>query len=1569
MSSLNEYFEQSRNDLLDLSLRNNFLNTKDSKSKSVRIINESSIEVFKLLVDKGNKMYFDARRDKISEEQDSEFNALFQLPPIESIEQSSLTDNKLQTNHSPKDLQRRLLSISRNARLSIEEKGINTLFLALGFIRWYEHEKSDSPRIAPTLLIPAQIHRTSINSRFKIWFNEDDITTNISFFKKMRSDFGVEVTPPEDFDIESVTEFYTTIKERITIPRWEFLENEIRLGLFSFHKFLMYSDLDAKKWPDDNKPFQHQVLSSLLGSGFIYDSVGEDESSDDGSEIPFEETYHVLPADSSQQEVIFAIRDGLNTIVQGPPGTGKSQTITNIISDFLARGKKVLFVAEKMAALKVVSNRLNACGLGDLSIELHSDRANKKEFLKEIERVLKLGKPTINIEVDRKLVQGGELRDAVNRYAKAVNQEVEGSGFSPIESFGYIIEAQEKLKGKIYDLSLERIKVGSKENFIENTKLIEDIAKILEKTGSLPGHPFSKFRPKDFTYYDVELFFKKLKRLQKQLAQSIETLKESNKNNSEWTAIKTLRELEKFEISIKYIEESDQPKLKTDFSAKVFEDHDLILKLYELSKDIVILKNHIAKYESQLLDSFWSANITRDYINLYKHNGKWLKFLISSYKKSRHKILSYFIDQKSKKTDAELIAICQLNLDALKLNTGIHNLNFVIRKITDEPFDHYSRRWSEMEALVGWYLGYHQLLEKDTVYQKGLEFVWKPESIHKPGLQSTQLKQLLEEVKQLLASVRYMAPIDIDDVNINQLNEEMKRWIENESSFNQYNQLLKNIEKIEDCDLDWIKEAIEKWDEAPNHIHHLFNYYWFNSIADKALRERTELKYFVGDNHSSAVQNYCEFEDNLLELNKYRARLSHWEGLPNSSLSAGVLGILKSQFAKKRKLKSIRRLISECGKLILDIKPLFLMSPMSVAQFIETDKIQFDLVIFDEASQIRPVEAFGSILRGKQLVVVGDSKQLPPTSFFDLAIEEDDDEEYEDEVATSDVESILSLASAKNMPEKMLRWHYRSKHESLIAISNREFYDSNLLVFPSAFLKTPDRGFYHHHTEGTFYLPGKGDRVNRKEAKIIVAKVFEHARERASQSLGVVAFSKVQARLIQDYIENELRMNPDSAVEQYLYGNSLEEKFFVKNLENVQGDERDVIFISVGYGRQESGKFSYNFGPVSKEGGERRLNVLFSRAKLKCVVFSNFTADEMDLSKTDSLGFKVLRSYLLYAEKREIDSIVINNQEKFDSKFEEQVSNALIKNGFDIQNQVGSQGFWIDIGVKHPVEKGRFILAVECDGAKYHSSKIARDRDKSRQLILEMQGWKFYRIWSTDWFLNTHRETEKLIAYVNGIISEEVPVNRIYHKNGIEINTSYETKEIPLQISNYKKFDELVELLYPLYETSLDALIRNIVEKEQPIHREIVLRRILEITDTARAGSRIQSNFDYHMSQGVIDSDIRSDDDFYYSDDSFEFPSSEGLIRKRSNLSKRESSVKYISPHEIQNAILLLVERSYGISSEEIENEVPRLFGFSRSTDDFRIVIKKELENLQKNERIVLQSDLYLIDNNSGLSL
>ena len=418
-------------------------------------------------------------------------------------------------------------------------------------------------------------------------------------------------------------------------------------------------------------------------------------------------------------------------------------------------------------------------------------------------------------------------------------------------------------------------------------------------------------------------------------------------------------------------------------------------------------------------------------------------------------------------------------------------------------------------------------------------------------------------------------------------------------------------------------------------------------------------------------------------------------------------------------------------------------------------------------------------------------------------------DEEEEEFVTSDVESILALSQAKNMDENMLRWHYRSKHESLITVSNREFYNSDLLVFPSSYKDSEDFGLKHFHTQGTFYSPDKGGRVNRDEAKLIVKQVIKHSIERPDKSLGVVAFSQSQAKIIEDYLEQELKINPNPKAEKYIYDNSKDEKFFVKNLENVQGDERDYIFISVGYGFQENGRFSYSFGPINKEGGERRLNVLFSRSKSKCVVFSNFKGDQIDLSRTDSEGVRVLKSYLIFAERGQIE-IPTPTGESADSIFEEQVARVLMENGIDVELQVGSAGFKIDICVKHPTDKGKYVLAIECDGASYHSSKIARDRDKSRQIILESLGWKFYRIWSTDWFLNTKRESRELVTYVKNVLNgSHTPKNNIIKNTpAIEISSELVSNESIENHIPYTKYDTIHNLYFDLHEYyELDKLI------------------------------------------------------------------------------------------------------------------------------------------------------------------
>jgi superfamily I DNA and/or RNA helicase/very-short-patch-repair endonuclease len=416
-----------------------------------------------------------------------------------------------------------------------------------------------------------------------------------------------------------------------------------------------------------------------------------------------------------------------------------------------------------------------------------------------------------------------------------------------------------------------------------------------------------------------------------------------------------------------------------------------------------------------------------------------------------------------------------------------------------------------------------------------------------------------------------------------------------------------------------------------------------------------------------------------------------------------------------------------------------MMSPLSVAQYIPPDGIQFDIVIMDEASQIKPEDALGTVMRARQLVVVGDPKQMPPSSTF----ERQDDESDEEEATQMDnTESILEVASKAFQPLRRLRWHYRSKHEDLIQFSNQRFYDGDLIVFPSPGSERGRLGLFLHEIENGFFENGE----NREEADRIVEAIVAHATLNPHESLGVGAFNLRQAALISDLLDKRCERDPDArAACDQLEQNHPFEKLFIKNLENLQGDERDVIFISYTYGKDPaSGKVFKRFGPMAQEVGWRRFNVLITRARKRLEVFSSMTPLDIGGGPDKSRGVNAMRDFLEFCSTRQIPDRPVHSGRPPGSEFEVSVGKVLSDMGVRYVPQVGVAGFFIDLGILHPESDHDFVLGIECDGASYHSSKSARDRDRLRQEIIEGRGWKIHRIWSTDWFQNQNFEIERL---------------------------------------------------------------------------------------------------------------------------------------------------------------------------------------------------------------------------------
>lgn len=549
------------------------------------------------------------------------------------------------------------------------------------------------------------------------------------------------------------------------------------------------------------------------------------------------------------------------------------------------------------------------------------------------------------------------------------------------------------------------------------------------------------------------------------------------------------------------------------------------------------------------------------------------------------------------------------------------------------------------------------------------------------------------------------------------------------------------LSKLEDKQaVIYLNAAIDQNIE-PKNIVGAFRKQFYYQWIDTVLSNSPILSAFNRISQDKAISVFSEKDVEQFEINKakIRAKLSFMRPSLDMIASGSALSVLLREGEKKRKQKSIRSLLMETGELVQLIKPCFLMSPLSVSTFLAPNSVHFDVVIFDEASQIFPQDAIGAIYRANQLIVVGDSKQMPPSNFFNATLEIEDD--YDEEIGDiTDFESILDLCSS-SMQQLRLRWHYRSRYEQLIAFSNKNFYDSDLVTFPSSKVDAPGIGVDYYHVEGIF---DRKAHVNHKEAEFVVDLIYKNIDKYPNRSLGVVAFSVAQQDLIDKLLSNRRQNTPEK---EYFFNSNDKEPFFIKNLETVQGDERDTIIFSVAYGKDVQGRLLHNFGPLNRVGGERRLNVAVTRAKCNVQLVSSMHYTDIDLKHTSAEGAKLLREYLDYAENGSIAlerMISVRPFEQFDSDFELEVCDYLRSKGFTVDTQVGCSGFRIDLGLRLP-DSSDYVLAIECDGATYHSSKNARDRDRLRQEILERMGWNFYRIWSTDWFRNKSYEQLRLL--------------------------------------------------------------------------------------------------------------------------------------------------------------------------------------------------------------------------------
>ena len=1572
----------ARKDLLDVGLRNNLLNFRTrSKAggkllpKRVQVVDEIPAEVFRILVTQGRKMTFLPR-----EEPETKVEAAPPVAPNEAAEAAEAlerhTDRRLQTLLQLDRLQDELLDIHRAARTLIEEQGVNSLFLALGALTWFEADASSEPRVAPLILVPVAVERSTAKERFQLAFTGDEITRNYSLEAMLAEDFAVKLPVFGEDDLD-VNAYLAAVGDAVAAERrWSVDASAMHLAFFSFSKFLMYRDLDPEVWPENARPEGNDVIGQLLGpSGFRQQPspIGDEDFLDpllDPTQV-----HHVLDADSSQAVVIADAVSGRNLVVQGPPGTGKSQTITNLIAEAVGAGKRVLFVSEKMAALDVVKRRLDNVGLGDLTLELHSNKTSKKVLLDELKRTMELVRPSQLLD-EAGVAALVAARDRLNRYADLVNTPMGLSGISLHDAIGLLLRYRQSVFPGALDLKLEpgALLSWSRADIERKRALLNDLTAWVARNGPPLEHPFWGSRKLVHLPTDEPPIRAALEAASKRLEFLLGALQPMAAGLG-LPLPQTLGEAARFLRAVgRAADAPDLSGLNPADDGWTRQGDELMAAIEAGARSTGLLGQAGASLKPQA----WQADVSAARDAVARYGKRWWRVLSGAYRASQRSLRELAAGAPERDPDRQLAlldTILQVQADR-KLLGARHRL---ASGLFGARWDGEPRDWTALMRVAGWVRALQASVTGGELPAWALTQLPPRANAAPFAPQARQALESLEAARSDLTRLRGL--LDLDEAarfgegghlitqGLRSLQKLLGVWLQRLPELQAAARLNQLSGQLAGEGLAIALSLARSQPALAGRLGDQLHVDWLFALVRSTYEANPELAGFDGTDHDALVKRFRELDKLVLKFHRSRLAQMHWERLPKGDAS-GQLGALRHQFELKSRHMAVRQLMARAGNAIQALKPVMMMSPLSIANFLPPGALDFDLVIFDEASQVRPADALGALLRGRQAVVVGDSKQLGPTNFFErvLSGEDDDEDDNAEESATADIESVLGLFTARACPQRMLTWHYRSRHQSLIAVSNKLFYGNKLVIFPSPNDGQGRYGVFYHHLPGTIYDRG-GSRTNLGEAGAVVQAVLLHARTNAQFTLGVAAFSSAQARAIEDQLEVARKQYPE--LEAFMHEHRFE-PFFVKNLETVQGDERDVILISVGYGRDAAGKLTQNFGPLNAKGGERRLNVLITRARMRCEVFTNLSADDIQTTGESPEGVRALKEYLEYAATGKLQ-LPSESSRGPDSPFEEAVRDALVAGGYTVQPQVGAAGYFIDLAVVDPARPGRYLLGVECDGATYHSARSARDRDRLRQQVLENLGWRMHRIWSTDWFRDPAAELRRVIAAIEGARNQPdwpagagspptssatagpptPPAEIEPPAAGAAPEAAPEYVVSRPSVTRAKGNGTELHAVKPAV---LAGWLEEVVRVEGPIHESEAAARVAEAYGVGRVGNRIRETMERGVRAALGCGAFERRAGFLWAKGVTEAP-----VRDRSSLPPAFRNMDLVCDEEIAGALERVVRASYGIPPQDAPVAAARLLGFARLTNEARSRVDGVTAALLRGGRLALHNEFLVL--------
>lgn len=1537
--------------LLDFGKRNRLINFLEGKRSNVRIMIPSFDRLWELVVANEKEIVFPyAKKVQVDDEGEEVYETVIK--------------GDIETNKHIGDLQKTLKALRYKANTSIEEQGINTLYLTFGMLKWKERDDSSQVFSSPVILVPVRLLIESITSPYRLVLHDDEIVINPTLSHKLDNDFGI-IMPEFDSTHDSPAEYIEKLLHKVENKGWE-VERSTHLTNLSFLKINMYKDLER----NEEKINANPVIAALVGEQDPIQVSEELNNFDHDRQIRPIDTFQVVDADSSQQDAVLLSKKGASFVLQGPPGTGKSQTITNIIAEAIADGKKVLFVSEKMAALQVVYNRLASVGLADFCFTLHSHKAKKKEILRDLANSINIDRTRVRDEALAQLDLLERKRDSLNKYQEELHMPTSGLNISIFTANGrlaklsyapdviFSIESADKVTEAELNETIYIIKEFAKSASISNDEISKNAWKDAKVT-------FLSHELRQEIDSDVNRTIPVLYNISHILCECITRL---GLDNSQLTLNGLFSIIEQLKVL------SKSPKTLKKWVDDNTNLDDILNNLHShkaLYENLTSVKTSILKnFDKEVLEIDYYPILQKfrsEYTTFFKRFGseygnyiKYLKGFVHSNLNFKYSSAIQLLNDLKRYN--ELLAKVSSSIDSMML-------------LYEGYFQKENTDWNKIESAIT-FANELKLYKRTNYISDALV-----DSICTDIDTISYCKETLSTLTELYETIQlylnkffklFENPESFKTINLNDLIEYLQTCRDNKHLLENWVDYKTSKQKCEEHGLSSFIQQIDDTSIASDEIVDAYLKRFYHLWLDAVLPNFPAVQNFRGRIQNQTINEFCELDKGQFKIAQARVRERALSRIPDFNSINGArdeIAILKRELNKQRRLMPLRKLFMAIPNLVTSLRPCFMMSPLSVSVFLEAQSYDFDLVIFDEASQVHTEDAIGAIMRGKQVIIVGDTKQLPPTSFFSTSLNDEDfDVDSDDAIEDNDAgayESILDEAVSV-LPERSLRWHYRSRHEHLIAFSNVKIYNSQLITFPSSTETAPDCGVEYVYVKDGIYDRG-GKKNNVSEARKVADLVFEHFKKHPNRSLGVVTFSEAQQNAVDAAIRQKRLQNPRF---DKFFIEDKEEPFFIKNLENVQGDERDTIIFSIGYAKDSKGMMYMNFGPLSREGGYRRLNVAITRAKHNVKLVGSIVPTDIDLEKVSSEGVKMLRSYIEFAQQGIValeKELTFNYDLDFDSPFEEAVYDFLQSKDYNVVTQVGCSGFRIDMAVKHPTQSGKFAIGIECDGAAYHSSRTARERDRLRQAVLEDMGWTIYRIWSTDWIKDQKTEEEKLINAVEKALgravieSEDNDVSDSSDSNADAVIPIIEIEEKiePSEIADKGYGFDLYKRAYPLNIIDEDGntregydIVWDIISLEQPIHFEELCRRIAPAYGRQKATSVVRDEVKYIFRNHLKGMIIEDKNEFVRIKDFADLK-----VRVPNPDDDYLRPITYICNEELALAMKTIAQHSFGITPDDLFIVTAREFGFKRTGENIIYSLRKVYQQMLKNGEVTEVDD------------